>query len=241
MDESFSASEFIDKTISRRQTTYHGYPALDVQYKDKNGGIYDTRFIIQGPHYYTLVAHGKQETAAMKNFLNSFEIKPFIYKAGKEIKDTSLYYTVKTPVFAGSEKEKLDIPRYNYLSTGDDDESEDDALEKGTFRSKIISNDTTGEKIFVTFFKTQRYSYLKDSSVLDKQNQVSIFGDTTWIVRSKKKYQLPNGTRVWEAIVTDSGSSRTIRNKTFYKDGIGYSLSTQSDTCLLYTSPSPRD
>jgi hypothetical protein len=52
---------------------------MDVKYRDKNGSIYLTRFIIQGPHYYTLIAHGKEETPRMKAFLNSFEIKPFIY------------------------------------------------------------------------------------------------------------------------------------------------------------------
>ncbi|MEI9943057.1 MAG: hypothetical protein WDN26_02450 [Chitinophagaceae bacterium] len=77
---------------------------MDCQYKDKYGGVYSTRFIIQGPHYYTLVAHGKQETPAMKNFLNSFEIKPYIYGQIKERKDTALFYTVKSPVFPVEEK-----------------------------------------------------------------------------------------------------------------------------------------
>jgi uncharacterized protein YbaP (TraB family) len=230
MEESFGSSEFIDTAINRRLTTWQGYPALDVKYKDKNGGIYLTRFIIQGPHYYTLVAHGKQESQLMKYFLDSFAIQPLIYKPAKEKTDTSLYYNVRTPVFSEPDKEKLEIPRYNYLSAGEDDDSEDDALETGIFRSKIISNDSTGEKIFITFYKTQRYSYIKDSAILDKQNQVSIFGDTTWIVRSKKKERLPDGTRVWEAQVSDTGSSRMIWNKTFYKDGIGYSLSTELDT-----------
>ena len=97
MDESFAASEFIDKLISRKQTTYKGYPALDCKYMDKSGAVYLTRFIIQGPHYYTLVAHGKQETPEMKNFLNSFEIKPFVYGEAKERTDTALYYQRKKP------------------------------------------------------------------------------------------------------------------------------------------------
>ena len=230
MDESFGSSEFIDKAISRNLTTYQGYPALDVQYKDKNGGIYLTRFIIQGPHYYTLVAHSKQETQQMKNFLNSFEIKPLIYKQAKEKIDTSLYYNVRTPVFSEPDREKLEIPRYNYLSAGDDDDSEDDALESGMFRSKIISNDSTGEKIYVTFYKTQRYTYIKDSTLMDRKNQVSIFGDTTWMVRRIKRDRLPDGTRVSEALVSDTGSSRMIWNKTFFRDGIGYSLTTELDT-----------
>src|SRR4029077_12574197 len=35
MAESFAASEFVDKLVSRKQTLIKGYPALDCQYKDK--------------------------------------------------------------------------------------------------------------------------------------------------------------------------------------------------------------
>lgn len=229
MAESFEASEFIDKLETRKQTTYKGYPALECRYKDKNGAIYLTRFIIQGPHYYTLVAHGNQETV-MNRFLNSFEIKPFNYSVSKERQDTSLYYTVKTPVFPETLKEKLDIPNYSY-STGDADEpSETDLLENGAFRSKIIANDTTGEKIFVSFFKMQRYNYIKDTTLLEKENQNSLFSDSSGIIKMKRKYELPSKMKVWESIITDTGSSRTIWSKTFYKNGIGYAIITQSDT-----------
>jgi uncharacterized protein YbaP (TraB family) len=231
MAESFEASEFIDKSISRKQTNYKGYPALDCQYKDKSGGIYLTKFIIQGPHYYTLVAHGKQETAEMKKFLNSFEIKPFTYGPAKERTDTSLYFAVKSPVYPEPKKEKLDIPRYNYSSDSDDDEpTEKELLENGVFRSNIIENDSTGEKIFVSFFKLDRYNQIKDSTLLDKENQGSLFGDSSGIVKMKKKYELPNKIKVWESIITDTGSSRAIWSKTFFKDGIGFALITQTDT-----------
>jgi len=231
MDESFSSSEFIDTQLLRKQFTFKGYPALDCKYKDKKGGIYLTRFIIRGPHYYTLVTHGKQETAAMTGFLNSFEIKPFIYGEAKQQKDTALYFTVTTPVFPENKKIKLDIPRYSYSSDAEEEESEDDQLEGGAYRNKTISNDTTGEKIFVTFYRSPRYYYTKDSSALDKDNEQSFFGaDSSWIVKYKKKTVLPNKMKVWELLITDTGSSRALWGKTFYKDGIGFSLATQTDT-----------
>jgi len=231
MAESFAASEFIDKPVSRKQTTFKGYPALDCQYRDKSGGIYLTKFIIQGPHYYTLVTHGNKETNEMKNFLNSFELRPFVYPAATSRADTSLYYSVKSPVFPEAPKEKLDMPRYGYAASGDDDElTEKEKLEEGIFRSKIIANDSTGEKIFVSFFKLQPYYQIKDSSVMDKENQGSFFGDSTVIVKMKKSYDLPDKTKVWESVVTDTGSSRTLWSKTFFKNGIGFALLTQSDT-----------
>ena len=231
MSESFAASEFIDKQVSRKQTTFKGYPALDCQYRDKSGGIYLAKFIIRGPHYYTLVAHGAKETNEMKEFLNSFEIKPFVYASATGRVDSNLYYCVKSPVFPEAQKEKLNVPRYAYNGAADDDDlTEKEKLEEGVFRSKVISNDSTGEKIFVTFFKLQPYYQIKDSTVMDKENQGTFFGDSTVIVKWKKEYQLPDKMKVWESVITDTGSSRTLWTKTFFKDGIGFALLTQSDT-----------
>ncbi len=234
MNESFMASEFIDTQISKRSFIYGGYPSLDGKYKDKSGAVFLTRFLIRGPHYYTLIAHGRQEIPAMQHFLNSFEIKPFIYPAAKQQTDTSLYFSVSTPVYPYERKIKLDIPRYNYYPGSDEEEeSEDDQLEGGTYRNKIIKNDTTGEKIFVSFYRSNRYYYTKDSSAPyqdSKEREHAFFSDTTFTYRYKKKWELPGNMEVWESIVSDTGSSRAIRTKTFYRDGTCFSLCTQLDT-----------
>lgn len=232
MEESFMASEFIDTTLFRNQTNHKGYPALDAKYKDKQGFIYMVRYIIQGPHYYTLVTHGRQEADIMKNFINSFEIKPFVYRTARHEKDTSLYFSVTTPVFPEEKKIKLDIPRYSWVGAGEDEdeESEDFLLESGAFRNKIVSNDTTGEKIYISFYRSPRYYYSKDSTLMDRERFVSYRGDSTWIVKLYRKSELPGKIKVHEVVLTDTGSSRTIWGKTFYKDGINFSLTTQSDT-----------
>ncbi len=231
IDESFSASEFIDKQLSRKQTTWKGYPALDAKYKDKNGGIYLGRYIIQGPHYYALIAYGKKETPKMQSFLNSFEIKPLVYEQPTERKDTALYFTVKSPVFPKKDKEKLEMPAYMYgYGDDDDDESENDLLAGGAYRSTTISNDTTGEKVHVSFFKSPKYYYTKDSASLDKEDDMPFAGDSTWIVRYKKKTDLPGGRKMGEMQLSDTGSSRMIWSKAWYKDGIGFTLTTLTDT-----------
>lgn len=231
MDESFQASDFVDTQISRKHLVYKGYPALDCKYLDKNKSVYLVRFIIQGPHYYTLVAYGNQETAKMNSFLNSFEIKPFVYDASKDRRDTTLYFSVKSPVFPEAKKDPLSVSRFSYYGgDGDDDDSEEAQLENGAFRSKVISNDSTGEKIYVSFYKTQRYFMTSDSSLLDDDDDNSIMGDTTLIVRMKKKYELPNKIKVSERIISDTGSSRALWTKSFYRDGIGFVLMTECDT-----------
>lgn len=237
MDESFKASDFIDSQPLRKQTSYKGYPAMDCKYLDKAGSVYLLRFIIQGPHYYTLIANGKKETAAMNNFLNSFELKPFIYHQPTLQKDTALYFTVNTPVFPEDKKIKLGTVRNNFLgyNDDDDDETENEQLQSGTYRNKIISNDTTGEKIYVSFYHSPKYYYSKDSLAMDKRREVTFMGDTSWIIKSRKKTELPNKMKVWETVFTDSGSSRIIWSKSFYKDGTSYSLITETDTL---TAPS---
>ncbi|HUM66457.1 MAG TPA: hypothetical protein PLV32_11445, partial [Chitinophagaceae bacterium] len=119
MAESFESSEFIDKAESHYALTHQGYPALDGRYKAKSGSVFLTRFIIQGPHYYTLVAYGRKETPSMKKFLDSFVIKPYYYDNATTRRDTSLYFTVNSPVFPNETKEKLGLPRFN-------DEEEDE-------------------------------------------------------------------------------------------------------------------
>lgn len=243
MDESFMASEFIDTQLVRRQTSYKGYPALDCKYKDKDGQLYMTRFILQGPHYYALVAHGKQEVPAMNQFINSFEVKPYIYNTSRSRTDTSLYFTVNTPVFPEDKKIKLDIPRYSYFGGDDEDEEEEtekDLLEEGTYRNKTIFNDTTGEKIYISFSKTARYYYSDDSSFLTKEKPVYFMGDSLWIVRKRVRTELPGKMNVWETIIADSNSSRVLWSKTYYKDGVRFSLLTQTDT-LSTPSPFVRD
>lgn len=231
MNESFMASEFIDTQLVRHQTRFKGYPALDGKYRDKSGAVYLSRFIIQGPHYYTLLAYGKQEVAQMQQFLNSFEIKPIQYGSNSNYTDTALYFSVSTPVKPESGKIKLNIPTYN-IPTGDDDEqnSENELLEMGTYRNKVISNDTTGEKVYITFYKSPRYFHMDDSTRQAYEKTFNYMGDTTWMIRMKKTTLVPGKMRVREAIISDSGSSRAIWLKSFYRDGIGFSLTTEIDT-----------
>jgi uncharacterized protein YbaP (TraB family) len=230
MEESFGSSEFINKQVSRQHTKHKGYPALDVRYSDKSGGIYLVKFIIQGPHYYTLVAHASSETPQLNSFLNSFEIRPYQYRAAKPQIDTLLYYSVKSPVFPEPDKERLDIPAYTYQALLDDNEDSDEGLERGAYRSKIISNDSTGEQIFVSFYKLQRYVQYGDSTALFRRGRTLAGEDTAWLIRSHKQSKLSNGTTVWETLASDTGSSRAMWSKGFYRDGVGYLLITETDT-----------
>jgi hypothetical protein len=235
MEESFGSSEFIARSLSRKFVNHKGYPALECKFKDKDSSLFLTRFIIKGPHYYTLIAHGKNEVPKMQSFINSFELLPFNYNAVKERVDTSLYFKVKSPVYPEDKKIKLDNAGYggwfrNFGGDDEDEETEKGKLESGVYRNKIIQNDTTGEKIYVTFFKDSKYLYYSDTTWFEKDKEGLVDADSTWITRYKNKTELPNKVKVWEVQVSDSGSSRMLWGKTFYKDGVGFSIVTQTDT-----------
>jgi uncharacterized protein YbaP (TraB family) len=240
LEESFGSNEFIEKQISRKQTTHKGYPALETQYLHKDGSVITAKFIIQGPHYYTLIAKTKNTKADTKPFFNSFEITPFKYKTAENKKDTSLYYSVKTPVYPEPAKNALNLPSnllmdiYRKSRNDEDSLSEKELLQSSVFRTKIIKNDTTGEKIYISFHTTAEYSVVADSTKWKKDDE-DWNKDSAWIVRYLDKKIRPDKTTVYETIVTDSNSTRTIRTKSFYKDGISYTLMTQGDTL---TAPS---
>ncbi len=230
MDESFGSADFIEKNISRRQFVYKGYPALDCKYKHKDGSIFSARFIIQGPHYYTLVAHGKNEHATSENFFNSFELIPFTYKEVNERKDTSMYFSVSTSWFPEEKKNKLDLPdEESYMPDDDDDENYYEAFEDD-YKTRLVENDTTGEAIFISFSRASRYEYA-DSIKVSKNKYRFLPGfDTTWIVRNEKRSTLKNGMKTIEKLVSDTNSSRAILVKTFYRDGLSFQLTTEIDT-----------
>lgn len=237
LQESFASSVYIDKLLQRRLFTYNGYPALDCRYRDKDGSLFLVRFIIQGPHYYTLVAHGKKILPVMTSFLNSFRLLPFVYGPLQRVSDSAMYYAALQPVSREIKKEKISMPgNYSYNTAGMDDEEdadtiEKDALEKGVYRNMVVANDSTGEEIFVSFYKSGRYRYIADSSYLRRKEAVSHFGgDSSWIIRRCSSSALPDGTLVWDYFLSDTGSSRQIHNREYYRNGISYSVATETDT-----------
>jgi len=230
MDESFASSEFISKRVSKKQIVFKGFPALDCRYQHKDGSVFLTRFLIQGPHYYTLVAHGKTENPGMQQFLNSFEIKSFVYTALSERKDSAMAYSVTTTWFPEIKKEKAELPNeYTYAQNEDDSENEYQGNE--AYKSRLIRNDTTGEAVYISFYKVSKYFYSKDSSDI-QNNTERVFNDddSAWIIRNSKTSELQDKTQVFEVLASDTNSSRAIRIKSFYKDGIWFQLMTETDT-----------
>ncbi|HLF46096.1 MAG TPA: TraB/GumN family protein [Chitinophagaceae bacterium] len=234
MDESFASSEFISQRLERKQFIFKGFPALDCRYLHKDGSVFINRYIIQGPHYYTLVTNGKNENESMNRFLNSFEIIPLVYKELLQRKDSVLSFSVVTTWFPDLKKEKKElVDEYSYM---EEQRNEEEYADEENYKSRLLKNDTTGEAIFIRFYRSPKYFYTEDSTSIEENKEwMAVSGDSSWMIRSKKRFEMKDKTKVVEMMVSDSNSSRVIRTRSFYKNGIGFLLMTQTDTL---TTPS---
>lgn len=229
MEESFGSSDFIEKLLERKPTKAGGYPALDAKYQYKDGSVALVRFLIQGPHYYTLVAHAKAENPKMNYFLNSFSITPFVYGKPQLLTDTSLYFTVSSSVPLEKNKKLSLYPEglYSFNYYGNDEESA--FQENGTYKDKVVANDSTGEKIYVSFIKPSKYFYSKDTA-FNSDSSTFVTENMNWQFLSKKKYELADKTKVFEYVLGDSRSSRYVQGKVFNRNGIVTRIETEGDT-----------
>ena len=234
MEESFASSDFIEKQISRKQLHQNGYAALEAKYKYKDGSLAMVKFIVQGPHYYTLIANAKSENSAMSRFLNSFVIKPFNYGEKKAQVDTSLYFTVSSPV-AIQKPAKLEMYPQEMLRFGMNSDDESFLEENGTYKDKLVEDDSTGEKIYVSFYKPSRY-YLYDDTTASADTLHFKTEIQNWTYKSRKKYVLPNQFKVLEYELGDPKSSRVVRGKSFTRNGVAYYLLTQGDSISKWSS-----
>ena len=238
LNESYSFSDFIDKELSRKFIKVKGYPALECKYQHKDKTFSRVRYIIQGPIYYVIATKYKTEAKQQSDFLESFTITPFRYPQANLVTDSVMQFSVKAPPF---KKEKADdeavqrlqeLIRLSYRGY-EDDGNQSRALQK----SRYFGNDTTGEKIFVSYNQLSDYSYIKDSTQLWKDpDETDWLDDTSFIVRKKREYTLLDGTKCREIQITDTGSSKVLLLTSYFTSGRFYSISTLTDTLSIKSS-----
>lgn len=223
MEESFAASDCVQRILSRNWVKVDGYPALEATYRYKDSSLAAVRFIIQGPHYYTLLATAKTDNRAMQQFLRSFSFRPFDYGEAKEIVDTVLQFRVQSPVLL-EKKNKLQMyPEEAYYNSDDDDDS---LVDNGTYKSRLVASDSTGEKIFVSLYKPSQYA-VRDEKRADRDSTAF---KKEWVLRRQAKDTLSNGLLVYDYELGNRKSSRLLKGKIIARDGVGYKLQTEGDT-----------
>lgn len=243
LKESFATSDFVDTVLYSSPATQSGYPALDALFRDKQGYLIRTRFIIRGPNGYLVLnreaptsnerAPGKPAySAASERFFQSFSLLPFDYGNKPQwVDDSLLNLRVLTPWFPEMKKKGIHLPAdYGRKS---DDEYALNEFGRNEMEIRLFSNDTTGEAVFVGFSRFARYKYSADSSEFELEDSPWGFSDSKDSlrkVRYRKDLMGLDGSRTTIWHMSDSGSSRMLRMKFRYKNGSFIVVISEGDT-----------
>lgn len=235
MQESFASSEMVEKELSHRQGVLQGYPVLDCNYKNKDGSFSRVRYLLQGPLYYVQVARFNYESNNVRQYFDSFRITPFHYPIPMEMRDTAMHFTVRSPLPLESKKQHDLMEGIHTLM---DNYTGDELIPEFGFHT--ISNDSIGEKVYVVYIKGTRDTYIKDSVHVFGNYDVNPLGGhliegNDYIVK-KDSGLTAGGARFFNIQATDTGSSRMILSKSFYKNGNFFSILSITDTLTARSS-----
>ncbi|MCC6818826.1 MAG: TraB/GumN family protein [Bacteroidia bacterium] len=200
MAESFSKTDdFV--ILSKKHFVWNGYNALDAEFANKNSDKLIARFVISGTRYIMFLMKPNNNGGDFNDrFFTSikFNGKPTFQFI--EYKDTSLFYTVKTPILPLLTKAR---PSYSFFGASevDDDNAALDDKYKGSYKEVYYMPKNSNEFISVGMY---RYGYY------EKQ------------YRSQQKY-FDN----WEK---KHSSLRLLHKSTTVKKGINYVTLTYTDT-----------
>ena len=176
------------------------------------------RLVLKGEQYYLLLAKSNNETK-VDRFISSFQFDTFHYSREFKLqKDTLLFFDVISPVEANPT-----VNYYGYYNEEDEDESYQEENKNATYYNK-----ETDETIYVKYKKFHRYaSELHiDSIWKTRKNYLTEYGDL--YERNPKKWT-ENGIYYYEAEASDTNTNRNIIGRYILKDGIMYSLYTETE------------
>ncbi|MBO9155382.1 TraB/GumN family protein [Chitinophaga sp. GCM10012297] len=221
-EESFQQSQFIKQQKSRRIFNWLGRPCLEIVNQNTDNSFTQTRFLLQGANYYVLSARYQHDKKSAQDFFDTFTLRNPQYATFRTHKDTSLYFSVQTPVKADERDATEDMMEQ---MGGDEDEYYRSMY---NLKEQQFQSDSTGETVHVTFQKLHRYFSVKDSAGYwnDKANQYSNDGDL--VVYSKKYEKLPG----WESCLfemRDTNSTKNFLYKIYLRKGAVYTLSAITD------------
>lgn len=206
-EESFCNAGFVAQKLSRRSTVYKGMPAIDVVLKAKDGDYVKARFLLQGPHYYMLALRTRDKSLDPASFFNSFTLTPYRYPEAVSYTDTTLGFTVHTPVYPAMDKDIRSMLDYVKQS--------DRSLKPGgDYRpmpehghANFIS-EATGEVVVLNTFRYPRYFYVRDSAVFFRN---LLMPDSSLVLASSRVIKRDGAAAGMFVELRDTGSSRIIK------------------------------
>jgi uncharacterized protein YbaP (TraB family) len=236
MEESFRNPDQFDKQLSRNQSSFKGYPCLDVKEKMKDGSMLQAKFIIKGPHYYILAATSKRKEADLNSFFNSFSFTPFRYNAKEVYTDTFMHFSVNTAV----------VPQMNEDMRQQVENAASEIANGSNYSGYIaywpktmngsFRSDSTGEMVGVSIQEYPKYYYVKDSAKFWIDEIDESYKESDLFLYRSEPLLLNHGVKGYKFILRDTGSSRTITRMVMLKDNYTFSVVTMGDTLTAESS-----
>jgi len=233
MEESFTSSKVFKKPEDGKTGSWNGYPVINASYTHTDGSQLKLRYLIQGANYYIIGSKYKGNAKAADDFINSFSLTPNYYGPSKERKDSVIGFTVNSPLFYPAPDSSDNSSMQDLIAMANenaDDEASSYMDVFKTFSIKSIGNDTTGEHIALVSIRFPKYTYMSDSSDFMKSMLLQRKNDSDYIIKTNKKYTTSSNWSVNYYQFTDTGSSRILTIKSFYKNGVLFYLANMSDS-----------
>ncbi|MEO7310279.1 MAG: TraB/GumN family protein [Chitinophagaceae bacterium] len=228
LHESYMSSKVFEKELYHKFIRQNGYPAMEASYQLKDGNYSIVRYLIQGPHYYAIIAEQKKPFAGTPEALSGFAIEQFRYAAASLQKDTLFGYTFMSPVSMPYKGNATDLDLlYRAL------EKENSGMKDLISRLSVVSlqHDSTGESINLYGIKFPPYTYMKDSTRFREQlDELSKADKNATFFERRKTFAKKAGWDINETWYGDTNSSREIHYKTFCKQGVVIVMKQYQDT-----------
>jgi uncharacterized protein YbaP (TraB family) len=228
IEESLKSSDIIDKEISRKYSKQDGYTSIDMLFGLKEGGVLKARALIRGAQYYLLTARSKDKKANFNRFFNSFRLTPFRYRQAAAYTDSTMGFTVQTPVEPAIDKdlkEFLNKQLYSGITLFNSERYQSRPFPRNAY----FKNDSTGEAIQVTATSYPKYYYQPDTTKF-WENELDwrrLKGDL--VIGQKEFSNGDDASMVWRYTLTDTNTNRKIKCLAVLKNNTLYRVSALTD------------
>ena len=223
MFESFNYTPSIARTLSKKPGKFKGMPSLKASFKLKDSSVVHANMLLYGPHYYLLLATGKQVKNNFSDFFSSFEILPFVYEKATAIVDTFFNFKVTTTGMPD-----LDEDLRSSLETYSDKSFKYNSNKGEPYWPKSqnakFDNESTGESVWIRVQTFPRYFQIKDSLNLLDEELKSYLAEEDLVLEKLDSSAIDKNTMAYTFLIKDTGSTRTINRMLVHSKGKLYRL-----------------
>ena len=223
--ESFKYTSGIARTLGKKSGKFKGMPSLEASFKLKDSSVARVNMVLNGPHYYLLLATGKNPKNKYPDFFSSFEIVPFSYERPVAVTDTFFNFKVITtgmPDLDGDLRSQLE--NYSAKSFKYNNNKGEPYWPK--IQNAQFFNDATGEAAWLRIQTFPKYFKIKDSlNLLDEETKNYLI-DADLVLDKLDSFAIDKKTMAYSFVIKDTNTTRTINRLMVYSQGKLYRLAT---------------